>query len=251
MMSIAIIEDDPMSSDLLISTLDEIQEEVQIKAILRSVKDAVVFFNGKPEIDLILSDVQLLDGTTFAIFESVSVTCPIVFISAYDQYMVNAFEYAGIDYLLKPVSKETLQHSINKYKALQNHFLAANAELKNFIQHFEKRRTRIIVKKGYSFISLALTDVILFYTENLVVYVIDTSGNKYLIDKNLNTLEEELDPQMFFRANRQYIVNVNFIQGYKSYERVKLIITLKKETDHLIVVGQEKAKAFRRWIAET
>lgn len=249
-MSIAIIEDDPMSSDLLISTFDEINEEVEIKAVLRNVKDAIVFFNTRPELDLLISDVQLQDGLTFTIFESAPINCPIIFISAYDQYMVNAFDYAGIDYLLKPVSTQMLEHSINKYKALQSHFLATNTAIKNFLQHFEKKRTRIIVKKGYSFISLPLTEVVIFYTENLVVYVIDAGGNKYLIDKNLNTLEEELDPQIFFRANRQYIVNIDFIQGYKSYERVKLIVTLKKETDHLIVVGQEKAKAFRKWIAE-
>ncbi len=251
MMSVAIIEDDPLSSDMLISSLQESDKDIRVVAVLRSVADATSFLKSSPTLDLIFSDVQLVDGLSFAIFEQVEPDCPIIFVSAFNQYYVNAFEYSGIDYLLKPVSKDVISLSIKKYKALQNHFLDRNANLKGLINNFiSKKKTRIIVKKGYSFISLLLSDVALFYTENMVVYAIDQSGSKYMVDKNLNSLEEELDPRVFFRANRQYIVNVNFIVGYKSYERVKLLLMLRNDFDHVIVIGQEKAKSFRKWLAE-
>jgi DNA-binding LytR/AlgR family response regulator len=251
MMSVAVIEDDPFSSDMLIAALEEINNDVRIVSVLRSVNDAVSFLKTRPSIDLVFSDVQLKDGLSFSVFEEVQPECPVIFISAFDQYVVNAFEYSGIDYLLKPVSRDALQQSINKYKALENHFLARGGNIKSLVGNYlGKKKSRIIVKKGYNFISLSLTDIVLFYTENLVVYALDQGGNKYIVDKNLNTLEEELDPGIFFRANRQYIVNVDFILGYKSYQRVKLFLTLKNNVDHVIVVGQEKAKAFRKWLAE-
>jgi DNA-binding LytR/AlgR family response regulator len=252
MMSIVIIEDDPISADVLTSILAEIDDRIQIKAVIGSVKEGINFLRSDSDYDLILSDVQLTDGLSFAIFEAVMVPCPIIFISAYDKYIVNAFEYSGIDYLVKPVNRDTLKHSIQKYKALEKHFIGSNVAIKSFLNdYFLNRKTRIIVKKGLANISLPLTDIVLFYTESLVVYVLDNKGNKYIIDKSLNSLEAELDSKLFFRANRQYIINVTYVQGYKSYERVKLLVTLTiKEIDHLIVVGQEKAKAFRQWLAE-
>jgi DNA-binding LytR/AlgR family response regulator len=253
MMSIAIIEDDPISAEALVALLSELDDPINIKAVLGSVKESIHFLKSNPDMDLILSDIQLTDGLSFSIFEAVAVNCPIIFVSAYDKYIVNAFEFSGIDYLVKPVSKEVLRNSIRKYKALEKHFIGNNNMVKNFLQdHFLNKKTRIIVKKGLTNISLNLTDVVLFYTESLVVYVLDSKGNKYIVDKSLNSLENELDPKLFFRANRQYIVNINYVQGYKTYERVKLLLSLTmKEIDHLVVVGQEKARAFRQWLSES
>jgi DNA-binding LytR/AlgR family response regulator len=251
MMSIIIIEDDPISADLLVSQISELDDAIEIKAVLGSVRESITYLKSLPQIDLILSDIQLTDGLSFSIFDAVSIQCPIIFVSAYDKYIVNAFEYSGIDYLIKPVSKEGLQNSLHKYKVLEKHF-AGNNSVKNLLNdYFLNRKTRIIVKKGLTNISLNLTDIVLFYTESLVVYVLDNKGNKYIIDKSLNNLENELDQKSFFRANRQYILNINYVQGYKTYDRVKLLVSLTlKDLDHLIVVGQEKARLFRNWLAD-
>jgi len=252
MISVVIIEDDFISSDLLISFLNELDEEVEIKAVLRSVRDGIEFLRNQPEVDIIFSDIQLSDGLSFQIFEEISLRSPVIFVSAYDQYLVNAFEYGGIDYLLKPVSKEGISNAISKYKSLQKHFFEKNIFVRNFLdEYLTTKKTRVIVKKGASNISLLLADVVFFYTENLVVYVYDNRGNKYLIDKSLNNLENELERKTFFRANRQYILNINYVQSYKNYERVKLLVSLTvKDIDHMIIVGQEKAKIFRHWLAE-
>jgi DNA-binding LytR/AlgR family response regulator len=107
------------------------------------------------------------------------------------------------------------------------------------------------VKKGLESISLRLEDVVLFFTENKIVYVVDQWGKKYLIDRNLGELEEDLDNSIFFRANRQYIVNINYIKGYKPYEKVKLQIDLvPTELNYSIIISQETAPAFRKWMYE-
>ncbi|MFL5772837.1 MAG: LytR/AlgR family response regulator transcription factor [Flavisolibacter sp.] len=252
MISIVIIEDDPISSDVLVTMLHTLPEEVHIKKVVTNVREAIKYFSAEKEVDLVFSDIQLPDGLSFSIFEEAQVNCPIIFTSVYDKYMVNAFEFSGIDYLVKPFSEENLRQSIDKYRQLQRHFMRNQENLKSFINTYvNQKKTRLIVKKGTSSISMLLSDIVLFYTEHFVVYVFDNKGNKYLVDKSLNTLEAELDKKMFFRANRQYILNLNYIQGYKIYERVKLLVSLNVGfPEKTILVGQEKAKAFRQWLAD-
>ena len=249
MIAIIIIEDDPISADLLAGTLKELRSDIEVRTILGRVSDAVEYLRNNNSINLIFSDIQLPDGLSFSIFEQVKVHCPIVFVSAYDKYMLNVFDYCGIDYLLKPVSHQDVIMALAKYATLEKHF---SQPVNLGIQEFLKtKRTRTIVRKGNMLVSLPLSEIVFFYTENMVVYVYDHRGNKYLIDKSLNVLEEELDPQSFMRVNRQYILNVKFVYGYKIHDRVKLLVTLTvKELNNIIIVGQEKAKAFRQWLAD-
>jgi DNA-binding LytR/AlgR family response regulator len=251
MIASIIIEDDPISADHLVATLKELKADLEIKAILSNVKDAVEYLRSSNGINLIFSDIQLKDGLSFSIFEQVPVSCPIVFISAYDKYMVNVFDYCGIDYLLKPISQDDVSQALSKYSSLEKHFSSKDFYNPAFEDFLRNKKTRIIVRRGSMLISLPINDVVFFYTENLVVYVYDNKGNKYLIDKSLNVLENELDTRMFMRVNRQYILNINYVYGYKSYDRVKLLISLTvKDIDNTIIVGQEKAKHFRQWLSE-
>ena len=164
---------------------------------------------------------------------------------------MNAFEYNGIDYLLKPVSETELQKAIIKYRKLEKHF-SNQPSLNNLVQYVNTRKkTRLIVKKGLENISLRLEDIILFFTENKIVYVVDKWSKKYLVDRNLGELEEDLDDNIFFRANRQYIININYIKGFKSYEKVKLQVDLIiPELNYCIIISQETAPAFRKWMHE-
>ena len=113
----------------------------------------------------------------------------------------------------------------------------------------EKKRSRLIIKRGRENIALLLSEIVFFYTEQKIVYVIERSGKKYMVDRNLAELENELDKQFFFRANRQYIININFIKGFKPYEKVKLIVDISiPDINHCIIISQETAPAFRRWM---
>jgi DNA-binding LytR/AlgR family response regulator len=252
MRNAVIIEDEKPVAQSLVSSLKEVAPDMQIKAILGSVEESVNYLSGDTQADIIFCDVQLTDGLSFSIFNEVHIDAPIIFITGYDKFMLNAFEYNSIDYLLKPVCKEDLQKALEKYKRLEQHFTHTSL-LSNFLQNFtQQKRTRILVKKGLENISLVLDDIVLFFTENKIVYVIDKNGRKYLIDKNLADLETELDNKTFFRVNRQYIVNINYIRSFKSYERVKLQIELTvSDLNYFIVVSQETAPFFRKWISES
>ncbi len=253
MRNAVIIEDEKAVAQSLVNTLLEVDPGIHIKAVLSSVEQSINYFLSDPEVDIIFSDVQLTDGLSFSIFNEVSINSPIIFVTGYDKFMLNAFEYNSIDYLLKPVCKDDLKKAIEKYKRFEKHFGQKVSVINDFLQHFGKhKKTRLIVKKGLENISLLLEDVVLFFTENKIVYVIDKCGKKYLADKNLSDLEVELDPKTFFRVNRQYIVNINYIRSFKTYERVKLQVELTlSDLNYFIVVSQETAPVFRKWISES
>jgi len=249
MLNAVIIEDERPALENLIMTLSSIADDIQVTASLTTVRESIDYLSQQPAIDLIFSDVQLGDGLSFEIFNQGTIKTPVIFITGYDEFMMNAFEYNGIDYLLKPVDRETLRKALIKYRMLEKHFTDHHS-LNRLMQYVgDHKKKRMLVKKGLENISLRLDDVVLFYTENKIVYVIDRWGKKYLADKNLGELEEDLDTTSFFRANRQYIININFIRGFKAYEKVKLIVDLSlPDLNHCIIVSQEMAPQFREWM---
>jgi two-component system, LytTR family, response regulator len=251
MLKTIIIEDEKNARQGLIDILTNIDANLNIVAQLSTVKESIEYFKTAPQADLIFCDVQLGDGLSFEIFSEVEIRTPVIFITGYDQFVMNAFEYNGIDYLLKPVSDHELQNALTKYRRLEKHF-SNQSSLNSLVQYVNTRKkTRLIVKKGLENISLRLEDIVLFFTENKIVYVVDKWSKKYLVDKNLGELEEDLDDSIFFRANRQYIININYIKGFKSYEKVKLQVDLViPELNYCIIISQETAPAFRKWMHE-
>lgn len=252
MLNTIIIEDERPAMEHLVQALTETDHTIQVSAILSSVKESVEYLATGPGADIIFSDVQLGDGYSFEIFKKASVSIPVIFITGYNEFMMNAFSCNGIDYLLKPVNKTELQHAIQKYRMLEQHFAGHNTMLDNLVRHIETRKkSRIVVRRGLEYLTLRLEDVVLLYTENKLVYVLDRWGKKYVGDKNLGEMEQELDDSIFFRANRQYIINVNFIKGFRPFEKVKLQVEMTTPgLDHNIIVSQENAPQFRQWIYE-
>lgn len=249
MLNAVIIEDEKPAMESLISTLASIADDVQITARLSSVRESIEYLSQQPAVDIIFSDVQLGDGLSFEIFNPGQIRIPVIFITCYDEFMMNAFDYNGIDYLLKPVDKTELQKALTKYRMLEKHFTDHHS-LNSLLQYVgDHKKKRILVRKGMESISLRLDDLVLFYTENKIVYAIDRWGKKYMSENNLSELEEQLDQTSFFRANRQYIININFIRGFKPYEKVKLQVDLTiPELNHCIIVSQELAPQFREWM---
>ena len=253
MINVIIIEDEIPAMQVLTRVILEASDEVNIKAKLTSVQESINYFKDpSAAADIIFSDVQLADGLSFEIFKQASIRTPVIFTTCYDKFMLLAFENNGIDYILKPVEKADVVKALLKYKNLQNHFEQhvedrSMEKLMSFVAG--RSKSRLLVKRGMEHILLRLEDVILFYTESKVVYVIDRFSKKYIFDKTLSELEEELDQHQFFRANRQYIVNLNYVKGFKPVEKVKLLIDLNvPEITHSIIVSQETAQAFRKWI---
>ena len=251
MLNTIIIEDERPSRESLLRALARVSVDVNLVATITSVQEGISYLGQPGNADIIFSDVQLPDGLSFEIFRNCVVNAPVIFVTAYDEFMLNAFEYNGIDYLLKPVDEKELDKALKKYNMLQHHF-AGKTDISKLVSPFlQPKKTRIVVKKGIESIALPFEDIVLFFTENKIVYVMDKCGRKYLSDKNLSDLEMELDKNKFFRANRQYIVNINYIRSFKPYEKVKLQIDLSTSNiDHAIIVSQETAPAFRKWVYE-
>ncbi|MEO7984205.1 MAG: LytTR family DNA-binding domain-containing protein [Bacteroidota bacterium] len=245
-----IIEDEKLAVNALLQTISEISDSVRIEAVLGSVTESITYLSAQPGIDIIFSDVQLPDGYSFEIFKAVNIKTPVIFTTAYDEFMMNAFTYNGIDYLLKPVDKKDLEKAFFKYRMFEKHFAGQPEKIHQFADHFDqKKKNRLVVKRGLEYISLKLDDIVLFYTENKLVYVIDITGKKFIAEKTLGDLEETLDNSQFFRANRQYIININFIKGFKPFERVKLQVDLTvPELHHQIIISQETCPQFRKWM---
>ena len=252
MIRTVIIEDESIVADYLESELHEIDPGILVVARLKSVAESVQFFSKNNSIELIFSDVQLRDGHSFSIFEAVPINIPIIFVTAYDTFVLKAFEQNGIEYLLKPVSTEDLTRAVEKYKSLQLHFAShLPKKIVEDIRHNAqgKTKTRILAKKGNERLPLLLSDVVFFYTKNKIVLAYDSSAKRYIIDKTLSELEAELDPQQFFRANRQYLLNIDYIKSFRPYEKVKLWVELSVDNiEHSIIISQVTTALFRTWL---
>ncbi len=224
-------------------------KSLQIAGTAKSVAEAVAWLKNNAAPDLVLMDIQLSDGLCFHIFDEYTLQCPVIFTTAYDKYMINAFNYNCIDYLLKPVDLLKLTNTLNKYKNLQQHFLHNYSSL---LQYFEKKtKSRIVVKKGTEYMSLKLEDVAYFFTENKIVFVVDKQNKKYLCEiSSLLDIEAMLDEKKFFRVNRKYIIAADYISKFKSIDKSKISVEITLPVNEEIIVSQEKASLFKNWISE-
>lgn len=252
MLNAIIIEDERPALEVLEKALMSLSTEVKVIAKLRSVKEGIEYIANKPEADIIFSEVQLRDGLSFDIFNHAPINIPIIFITGHSDYMMTVFEHNGIDYLLKPVEKSDLEKAISKYNNLQQYFnhkqdLAPAQNLLKF--NSQRKKTRLLVKKGIENIALRFDEIALIYAHNKMVYVMDGAAKKYVCDKTLSELQEELDHSLFFRVNRQYIINIDFVKSFKPFEKVKLLIDITvPDINHSIIISQETAPAFRKWM---
>ena len=249
MINTIIIEDEKLAADNIIRLLSLTKEPISILAVLDSVQESVEWLKTHPQPDLIFMDIQLKDGNSFSIFEQVKVLSPIVFITAYDSYLVKAFEQNSIEFLLKPIDETAILHTINKYKNLKQHFQYKYEELQGRFTD-KTKRTRLIAKKGIEYQSILLGDIAYFFTEHKITFLVTRQEKKFMLDQNLKELEEEMDPKIFYRANRKYMINVDCIKSYKPCDKVKLTVELTVPVSEEIIISQENTSSFKKWISE-
>jgi two-component system LytT family response regulator len=250
-MKVVIIEDEKPAVDNIIDCLKNIDVPIKVVQTLSSVNNSIKWFNENSSPDLIFMDIQLSDGLSFNIFKSCKIDCPVIFITAYDKYLIDAFEYNSIDYLLKPIEKARFENSIKKYNQLQTHFVNNQTFLLEYLDQQHKKKTRIVVRKGVEFITVRVEDIAYFFSEHKIVFLVDKDKKKYMVEKkNLTEMEEELDSKMFFRANRKYIINANYISNFKTIESSKLSVELTVPLNEPLIVSQENAPVFKKWISE-
>lgn len=253
-MKILIIEDEYPAADRLQRLLEELSEPTEVVAVLDSVEASVKWLQYQRAPDLILSDIQLSDGLSFEIFEQVLTSSPIVFTTSYDEYAIQAFRVRSIDYLLKPIKLQGLKRAIDQYQQFRQGFskndqLQKMEKLLGSLNHSGKQhKKRFLVKKGEQLLPVTDVDIAYFHTENELVLMYTHQEKKYILDNTLEQLEQLLDPNMFFRINRQFILQMSAIGQIHTYfsNRYKLMIQPRPQED--VIVSKGKAKAFRLWL---
>jgi DNA-binding LytR/AlgR family response regulator len=251
-MRVLIIEDEIPASTELISVLKQIDPLVIIEEVMQTMEDVkqrIASYKGR--IDVIFMDIQLQGENILSALPELALPAPIIFVTAYDDFLIDALQYTSLDYVLKPINKEKIQKSLSKYADIKKHF-SQDLEflLKSFTQQPKKIRSRILLKKGTDFHFCRIADVAYFYSEFKLIFLVDFQGQKHLTDiKTLTILEEELDPLIFYRANRKFIININSIKKFKPLDRVKLSVELIVKVPEEIIISQENASYFKNWIA--
>ncbi len=252
-MRVIIIEDETITANDLSTTLKLVDKNISIKAVLKSVKESVCFFeNNKEDIDLIFSDIQLGDGLSFEVFKKVSVTAPIIFCTAYDEYALNAFEVNSIHYMLKPFDTETISEALRKYREIKGYFSHNQTQYQAIIDllNHKPRKHSILVYVKDRIVPVSITDVAVFYIENETSFLITTDNNKYTVNKSLDELEQ-IAGNGFYRANRQYLINRKAIKDTSQYFARKLVINLYVQLNEKVIVSKNKASEFLNWLTES
>jgi len=250
-MKVLIIEDEKPSARRLQRMLERFQ--VHVDEMLHSVSESVEWFQNNPQPDLIFLDIQLSDGLSFEIFDAVQVTSPIIFTTAFDEYALQAFKLNSIDYLLKPIDEQELEKAVLKYRQriphnqnIQLNFDDIRKLLGNPVEREYKKRftTRI----GQHIKMIPVDEIECFYSENKGTYAHTFEGRSYLLDTTLEQLEGEISPEIYFRINRKFYVNINAIKDIISYTNSRLELKLHSYKEDAVIVAREKVRDFKIWL---
>lgn len=250
---VAIIEDEIPAARLLCSMLSRLRPKWDITVLPGNVEESVHYFETNQHPELLFLDIQLSDGNSFDFLSSAKPSSVIVFTTAYDQYAIRAFSVNSIDYILKPVDEKRLLEAIVKYESIiANRHARPDDYLDTILsslQQQEKRfRTRFLISGVNRFLTLQVADIAYFYSENKITFAVTHSGQEHIVDLSLNKLVEQLDPDLFFKANRQIIVNINAILHIEPYFNGKVVVSVKPPYKNQIIISEEKITAFKLWL---
>ena len=250
-MTVIIIEDEKPSARRLQRMLDAV--DVKAEIMLHSVEESIEWFQNNEHPDLIFLDIQLSDGLSFEIFETIDINSAVIFTTAYDEYALQAFKLNSIDYLLKPIDEDDLKTAVEKYigRAPQQSAVTLDFDdikklLVNPIERDYKKR--FSVKVGQHLKLINIDDIECIYSENKGTYAFTRDRRNYLLDVTLDQLEDELEPTVFFRVSRKFYVNINAIKDMVSYTNSRLQIKLEHFKEHDIIVARERVKDFKNWL---
>jgi len=254
-MKAVIIEDEEIIANVLHNKIKKLAPDVEVLALLPSLKTARRWLGENAEPDLMFMDIQLSDGVSFDIFNDFSIKCPVIFTTAYDEYAIRAFKVNGVDYLLKPVKENELIAAIDKCRKMIDKTEKPPADISELIKALSgsaagvKYKEKFIVNIRNQWMPVSTKDIACFSKE-VLNYIYLFNGEKYMIDYvTLEEVEELLDPRQFYRANRQFIINIDAIQSVKPVENSKLIIRLK-EPQHKLEIDMSRLKSpeFKKWM---
>lgn len=252
-MKIAIVEDEYLASTYLKTILEQ-QDILQIAeiAVLKSVKEAVEFFKQN-NVDLAFMDIHLGDGKSLEIFEKATISCPVIFVTAYDSYAISVFKHFTIDYLLKPFEEQELLEALTKFKKIKDSF-NADATLQSLVAienpETSKIQRHFLVNHGYKLISVNESEITYFAASGKHLFIYVKSGNSYLYNSTITDIINSLDPFIFFKINRKYIVHRNIIKEVvkHSHQKIELILTVPPIENDPIIISKKEINNFKNWL---
>jgi two-component system, LytTR family, response regulator len=253
-MKILIVEDEPMAAGRLEEMLLAVDPGIEIAGHCDSVKKSVSWLQDHAPPDILFLDIQLGDGLSFEIFEQVWVGCPVIFTTAYDSYALEAFKLNSIAYLLKPVKTDELRAALDKYKAspyfagaglLKDQQYAVERVQQQITRQYKKR---FLVKSGLHIRTIPAEEILYMYSLEKATYAVIAGGKTLLFDHTLEQLESLLDPAVFFRINRKYIISMAAIADIITYSHYRLKLIIKNCADEDILVSREKMQDFKAWL---
>lgn len=252
-MKILIIEDEPHAARRLDTLIRELLPEAEIVAHIDSVKKAVQFFGNNPAPDLVMMDIQLSDGISFDIFKQCEVRSPVIFTTAYDEYALRAFKVNSVDYILKPIDKEELNTALLKFKALRGVGAPSHAGIMENLEEVvrmltRKYKSRFMIKVGEHLRTVEVASILYFFTQDKTTFCVTADNRKLVLDHTIEELEEILDPQLFFRINRKYMVSAGAINDIIHYTNSRLKLVLRHCGDTDVIVAREKVQDFKGWL---
>jgi two-component system LytT family response regulator len=256
-MKVIIVEDEVPAAEKLERYLQKYDSTIQVLGRFDSVTATVQWLNSNQDsIDLIFMDIQLIDGLSFQIFQQVQVRKPVIFTTAFNEYALDAFKVNSIDYLLKPITFTDLSASLKKLENLRQQFNFNKDQQEHVQQVFasiknREYKNRFMVKLGEHIRSITADQITLFFADGRDVYLVTNQNRKFIIDYTLEGLEEILNPAVFYRLNRTFILNINSIKDVLVYSNSRLKITLNQDFDKEIIVSREKVGEFKEWFDGT
>lgn len=251
-MTILIIEDETLAAERLQNLILAVNPKAEIVGHTKSIESSVEWLSNNPHPDLIISDIRLLDGLSFEIFERIKISKPVIFTTAYDQYAIRAFEVNSVDYLLKPVQQEKLQRALEKLQQPEKDIAPAAISYDEIVKLLQTKqpvyKSRFMVRLGQKIVALPVEKIAYFFSENKLTFAVTLDQKKYPLDQTLDELVDVLDPVIFFRANRQFIITFGSIAEIHPYFKGRVKLALQPTTTEEVIISSERTPEFKAWI---
>lgn len=248
-MKVLIIEDEQPAAHKLIRLLEEADRQIEVLDVLGSIEQAINWLSDNPSPELIFMDIQLEDGISFEIFETCKIQTPVIFTTAYDEYALKAFKVNSVDYLLKPIAPDDLKAALYKFNTFHREQVNYT-RLESILSQLQpKTKERFLIKVAEHYRSIQTTSISCFFILERSTFIRTDTGKSYAIDHSLDKIEQLVDPRLFFRINRNFIVNFSAIHDIIAYSsnRLKIILTNRTE-DEDILVSRERVTEFKEWM---
>jgi len=250
-MKVLIVEDEIPAANRLTKLLQQHDTGIDIVQHTDSVEAAVKYISSAPALDLIFMDIQLADGISFDIFEQVTVTTPVIFTTAFDQYTLKAFKVNSVDYLLKPIDENELHQALDKYYNLHpKPSIDFSDKMMKLMQEMNVMRykERLLIKRGQQLSYLKTEQTAYCFADGKLCYAVDFNGTKFLLENNLSQLEEQMKPESFFRINRHLLVNIEAVKKVHTWLGGRLKVEIAPPTTAETVVSRERVNGFKEWL---